>query len=114
MAKPWSRGAMSCMSMRRRYTPTPSRPRTASGAISPPGTGEAATLRRLCLRLFPSIALLTRYDSPGQYGGEPLAVRRTRAQHLAHAIALYGCLVKCETQARPCGSDEAAVLQRRH
>jgi hypothetical protein len=31
-----------------------------------------------------------------QFGGEPLAVRSTRAQHLAHAIALHGCLVQFE------------------
>ena len=51
---------------------------------------------------------------PRQYGGEPLAVRGTRTQHLAYAIALHGCLVQFEPQARPLWSDEAAVLQRRH
>src|SRR6266704_3642407 len=99
MAKLWSRGAMLCTLTRPRCTPTPSRPRTASGARSPPGTGEAAPWRRLCLRLFPCIALRPRADT---------------CQALVHAIALHGCLVQVDTQARPFGRDEAAILQRRH
>jgi hypothetical protein len=63
-----------------------------------------ASLAGYCVRLI----------IPRQYGGEPLAVRSTRAQHLTDAIALHGCLVQFEAQARPFGRHQAAVLQRRH
>src|SRR5262245_35281583 len=123
MAKRWSRGAMWCTSTRPRYTSMPGRLHTVSGASPRPGTGEAASLRSSCPRLFPSIALLTHHDSPHQTGGvlrtadDPPPVWRgtmSRAQPLTYAIALHGGLVQGEPQAGPLGSDEAAILQRWH
>ena len=46
--------------------------------------------------------------------GTPVQSPLTLPRPLAHAIALHGCLVQFEAQARPLGRDQAALLQRRH